>query len=302
MGLFQSNKQQAKKKTSPDDAAAASVEIFDDHYRDELRTIGRNHFQKIMDDNAILFKRDLDATISQVSTELKDYLTTKLDATIASVNGELTKRLSERLAESDRAAKDAQDLAVQSLNRNAQILHDKYQQLSQTLQQSIASQEAMMITVFEENKARMITTQGAQEMVLQSLKGSAGAAQQQSQQLSEALQKTAADQQAQMTKAFEDNTARVAATKQAQDAALQALNSSAQALDEQYQQLSQTVQKAVASQETKLIDVFQENMAQIIEHYLLGALGDQYDIKAQLPSIIKQMDANKQAMADDMKL
>lgn len=51
-----------------------------------------------------------------------------------------------------------------------------------------------------------------------------------------------------------------------------------------------------------LVDAFEQNMAQIIEHYLLGALGDQYDLKAQLPSIIKQMQDNKQAIVDDMKL
>ena len=43
-------------------------------------------------------------------------------------------------------------------------------------------------------------------------------------------------------------------------------------------------------------------MAAIVERYLLGALGDQYDLKAQLPAIIKQMEENKQAIADDMKL
>ena len=43
-------------------------------------------------------------------------------------------------------------------------------------------------------------------------------------------------------------------------------------------------------------------MAQVVEHYLLGALGDQYDVKAQLPSIIKQLEDNKQVIVDDMKL
>ena len=43
-------------------------------------------------------------------------------------------------------------------------------------------------------------------------------------------------------------------------------------------------------------------MARIIEHYLLEALGDQYDLKAQLPAIIQQLETNKQAIVDDMKL
>jgi hypothetical protein len=51
-----------------------------------------------------------------------------------------------------------------------------------------------------------------------------------------------------------------------------------------------------------LVTAFESNMAQIVEHYLLGALGDQYDLKAQLPSIIKQMEANKDVIVEDMKL
>lgn len=105
-----------------------------------------------------------------------------------------------------------------------------------------------------------------------------------------------------MSSVFEQNMARMTATKDVQDAALVSLNESAKAVKEQYQQLTATLQANVASQETMLVTVFEQNMAQIIEHYLLGALGDQYDLKAQLPSIIHQMETNKQAIVDDMKL
>jgi hypothetical protein len=90
--------------------------------------------------------------------------------------------------------------------------------------------------------------------------------------------------------------------KEAQDAALKWLNQSAQALNDQYQTINTTLQKNVAAQQEMLVSGFQSNMAAIVEHYLLGALGDQYDLKAQLPAIIKQMEENKQAIADDMKL
>lgn len=43
-------------------------------------------------------------------------------------------------------------------------------------------------------------------------------------------------------------------------------------------------------------------MAQIIEHYLLETLGQQFDLKAQLPYIIEQMEANKKDMIEDMQL
>lgn len=301
MGLFQS-KQQTKKKTPADEVTIVVHEVFNEAYREELRTIGRDSFKQIISDNTASFKQDLDMAIADVSTELKGYMTKQLDVTIAHVSSELTKRLDERLAESDRVTADAQDQAVQSLNRNAQVLHDKYQQLNSTLQQTVAAQEAMMIGVFEENKSQMTTTQHAQDVVLQSLKQSAQTAQDQTKLLNATLQKSITDQEAAMHMVLEENQARVTATQTAQDAALKSLESSAQALEEQHQQLSQLLQQTVADQEAMLINVFQDNMAQIIEHYLLGALGDQFDMKAQLPSIIKQMDANKQAMMDDMKL
>jgi hypothetical protein len=301
MGLFQS-KQQTKKKTPADEVTIVVHEVFNEAYREELRTIGRDSFKQIISDNTASFKKDLDSAIADVSTELKSHMTKQLDVTIAHVSSELTKRLNDRLAESDRVTADAQDQAVQSLNRNAQVLHEKYQQLNSTLQQTVASQEAMMIGVFEENKSQMTTTQHSQDVVLQSLKESAQTAQDQTKLLNAALQKSINDQEAAMKMVLEENQARVTATQTAQDAALKTLDSSAKALEEQHQQLSQLLQKTVTDQEAMLVNVFQDNMAQIIEHYLLGALGDQFDMKAQLPSIIKQMDANKQAMMDDMKL
>lgn len=297
MGLFQ---KQAKQPH--DDATDVAVEIFDDQYREELRAAGREQFKKVIEQNAEVFRQDLDVTIAHVGGELKDYMTTRLDTTIAHLDAELTKRLDERLAEYDKVTKDAQDQAVQSLNRNAQALHDKYEQLSQQLQQTIASQEAMMITTFEENKARIAATEEAQDDALQSLKDSAQASQQQSEQLSATLQKNITDQEMQLSSVFKENMERVAATKEAQEAALKTLTEGAASLKQQYDEMSTMLQKTVADQKARLIDVYENNMAQIIEHHLLNALGEQYDMKAQLPLIIKQMEENKQAIVDDMKL
>lgn len=301
MGLFQS-KQQTKQHSPVDETQSAVAELFDEQYREELRSIGRDYFKSIVEDNTVSLAKSMDDTIAQVSSDLKVHMMAKLDATIEHINRELAMQLDQRLIASDRITKDAQDLAVQSLNRNAQALHDKYQQLGQSLQQSISSQEAMMITVFEENKARMVATQGAQEGVLQSLKESSQVARDQTHQLRQTLQQATTDQQAAMAEVFEDNKARVVATKQAQDTALADLQRSAEALHQQHQQMSTMLQDSVAKQKDMLVGVFQDNMARIVEHYVLGALGDQYDMKAQLPSIIAQMNANKQAMMDDMKL
>lgn len=249
MGLF---KHKQAKGMSPDDMAAAEQHFLDENFREELRNHGRLYFEKVINENGVLFKQDLDATITQINADLKDHTIKQLDETIAQISTELkdhvTKQLDEHFMEYDKAMKTAQDEALQSITRSAQAFQDQHAQLTTTLQKSIANQEVMMSSVFEQNMARMT------------------------------------------------------ATKDVQDAALVSLNESAKSIQDKYQELSAALESNVASQEAMLVNAFEQNMARIIEHYLLGALGDQYDLKAQLPSIIKQMEANKQAIADDMKL
>lgn len=144
--------------------------------------------------------------------------------------------------------------------------------------------------------------QHGQQQVLQSLGQSAQELQAQHQHLAQTLQKDIAVQQSALTAAFQDAQAQIDAMKTAQAQTLQLLQQSVQTMQEQQQKLIDEVHANAAAQQTALVSAFQANMARIIEHYLLQAVGDQYDLKAQLPSIIKQMEANKQAIVDDMTL
>ena len=294
MGLFQHKH---------DDAVLDEVAgVFDEQYRDELRQQGRDYMEKVVDEHVATLTKDLQAAAADITTELKTHMTKQLDATISHMNTELSKHLQERLKENDRVMQDAQDLVVQSLNRSAQALHAKYQELGLTLQQTVASQEAMMIGVLEENKVQMSTTQTAQAAVLKTLQETAKVSQDQSCQLYKTLEKTATEQATELQRVYKDNTTSLVAVKTAQDAALATLTSSVQALQQQHDELRQMLETNVARQEAMLVDAFQANMAQIVEQYLLGALGEQYDVKAQLPAIIKQLEANKDAIKEDMTL
>jgi hypothetical protein len=240
VGLFQ------HKQT--EDETDGALHFFDDYFREELRNKGRQYFEKVIDDDAALFKKDLDGLVAEVSDQLKEHVVNRLDGTVAQINTEITNQIETQFVEYGKAMKEAQDEAVKTLVQKAQTLQEQHQELSATLQKSISNQTVMLNSVFQQNMAR------------------------------------------------------IAAIKDAQDAALQSLTTSVQSLEQQYQQVSATLQQSVTNQETMLVNAFESNMAQIIEHYLLGALGDQYDLKAQLPSIIKQMEDNKQAIVDDMKL
>lgn len=250
MGIFGHKQQQAK--TADETAAETEQHFFDEYFQEELRNHGRWYFEKIINENGALFKQDLDSTVEQVRTELKDHITSQLDTAVAQLSTELkdhvVKQLEERFAGYDKSAKEIQEKALHDIAASTQSMQEQHQQLLATLQKSISDQDSLLHNTFEENKTN------------------------------------------------------IAAMKEAQDSALEWLRHSAQALQDQYQQISTTLQKNVSDQEAMLISAFEANMAQIVEHYLTSALGEQYDMKSQMPAIIKQMEANKQAIKEDMNL
>lgn len=126
--------------------------------------------------------------------------------------------------------------------------------------------------------------------------------QEQHQQMTEALRKSVEEQTSILHGAFDENKADIIAMKDAQTTALHALQQSAAEVETQYKTLSTTLQETVASQKEMLINAFTEHMSEVVEHYVLESLGEQFDLKSQLPSIMKQMEANKQAMVDDLAL
>jgi ribosome-binding ATPase YchF (GTP1/OBG family) len=250
MGLF--HKQKIQRELTDEEAAELEGHFLDENFREELRNHGRLYFEKVINENAQLFKEDLDATIVQVNNELKDHVIGRLDASISRINIELkehiTKQLDDQFTEYGRVLKESQDNALKSLNESAQAVEQEHQQLSTTIQKSVANQRVMVTNLFDQNMSEMKTI------------------------------------------------------KDSQDAAIKTLNESVQSVQAQYEEISSSLKQGFEKQQDMLIGAFQENMAQVIEHYLLGALGDQYDMKAQLPSIIKQLESKKLEIVDDMKL
>ncbi len=100
----------------------------------------------------------------------------------------------------------------------------------------------------------------------------------------------------------EEFAAYAKAMHEAQELALSALQKTASDVEEQRLALAAALQKSVNEREAALIAVYQQNMAKVVEHYVLQALGDQIDLKAQLPFILKQLEAEKQNLIEDMRL
>ncbi|MDN5819231.1 MAG: hypothetical protein L0H36_00790 [bacterium] len=141
-----------------------------------------------------------------------------------------------------------------------------------------------------------------QARTMESMQAGAKDLEQRYQSLSHSLENAIAKQSNMLEATTSEHQAQLATLKQAQDKALETLTSSVDALGQQQQRLAETLEQNASKQQQLLIDAFQDNMARVIEHYLRQALGDQYDIKKQLPTIIQHMEANKQAIQDDISL
>jgi len=178
---------QAKQQKSKEELDKAYNEIaeedvahlFNKEFREELRNQGRIRFEKIIDENAMFLKQDLDMTISQLNDYMKKEISTKLDA---------------EFADYSKAMKEAQELALATLKKTT-----------------------------EEVEAQRVS-------------------------------------------------------------------------------LAEALKQQVSAREEALMKAYEANMAKVVEHYVLQALGDQFDLKSQLPYIIKQLEAEKQHIAEDMRL
>lgn len=87
----------------------------------------------------------------------------------------------------------------------------------------------------------------------------------------------------------------------AKQLATEALNKTQAAIEQQHQILSQQLQTQVAEEKQRLMARFEENMSDIINHYVLAAIGNQIDLSDQLEFIIGNLEANKKAILEDVK-
>lgn len=86
----------------------------------------------------------------------------------------------------------------------------------------------------------------------------------------------------------------------AKQLAIDAIEKTNAAVDEQRKTLGEELQKEVQAQKQHLIKGFEENMADVINHYVLAAIGNQIDLTDQLEYILAELEANKAAIVEDI--
>lgn len=87
------------------------------------------------------------------------------------------------------------------------------------------------------------------------------------------------------------------AKKQAMDA----MQKTQVALEEERQILRQKLQAEVDAQRERLITRFEQNMGEIVNHYVLDAIGNEIDLSNQLEYILGELENNKSVMVEDIR-
>lgn len=86
----------------------------------------------------------------------------------------------------------------------------------------------------------------------------------------------------------------------AKQLAIESIQKTNTAIDEQRQQLSQAVQQEIIAEKQQIIKRFETNMTDIVNHYLVAAIGNQIDLSDQLEYILGELEANKTAIVEDI--
>jgi hypothetical protein len=86
----------------------------------------------------------------------------------------------------------------------------------------------------------------------------------------------------------------------AKQLALDSINKTQEAIEEQRQVMGAQLLQQIDAEKQRLVKRFEENMADIVNHYVLTAIGDQIDLNDQLEFILSDLEANKEAMIKDL--
>jgi hypothetical protein len=87
----------------------------------------------------------------------------------------------------------------------------------------------------------------------------------------------------------------------AKQLALDSIDKTITTIEQQREFLEQQLQTQSEAQKARVVARFEAEMANIINHYILRAIGNQIDLSDQLDFILSELEANKQAILEDVK-
>jgi hypothetical protein len=83
--------------------------------------------------------------------------------------------------------------------------------------------------------------------------------------------------------------------------ALESIDKTVATIEQQRHFLETQLQAQAEAQKARIIEQFEAEMASIVNHYILRAIGNQIDLSDQLDYILAEMETNKAAIIEDVK-
>lgn len=88
----------------------------------------------------------------------------------------------------------------------------------------------------------------------------------------------------------------------AKNLALDSIEKTKSAVEQQRELMHNQLEKEIADEKARAIERFNNNMADVVNHYVLAAIGNQISLDDQLEYIIDELERNKEAIIEDIRL
>lgn len=86
----------------------------------------------------------------------------------------------------------------------------------------------------------------------------------------------------------------------AKQMAIESITKTQEAIEEQRQMMGQQLLQEIENEKSRMVKRFEENLGDIVNHYVLAAIGNQIDLNDQLDYIIADIEANKEVIIQDL--
>lgn len=86
----------------------------------------------------------------------------------------------------------------------------------------------------------------------------------------------------------------------AKELAIASITKTQEAIEQQRQMMGQQLAQEIANEKDRMLKRFENNMADIVNHYVLAAVGNQIDLNDQLEYILSELEINKKDIIEDI--
>ncbi len=87
----------------------------------------------------------------------------------------------------------------------------------------------------------------------------------------------------------------------AKELAVDSIQKTQDAIEQQRQALEKQMNEQAYEEKQRIIAKFEKDMADIVNHYLMAAIGNEIDLTIQLDYIFQYLEQNKQAIVEDIR-